>query len=305
MLSKFSKTCQDEPAFTDAIYIYKDTTYVFTVRDYPDICQHLQNPERENNMKVVILAGGFGSRISEGSDLKPKPMVEIGGKPILWHIMKYYSSYGFNEFIICLGYMQYVVKEYFADYYLHNSDVEFDLKENTMKVLDNRVEPWKVTLVDTGYNTMTGGRIKRIQKYIGDEPFLLTYGDGLCDMDLNKLIEFHKSHGKIGTITAINFGQSKGTLDISGDGQVLAFREKEEQDGEIINGGYMIFNPQVFDYLGGDDCVFEKGPISSMARDGQLMSYRHKGFWQCMDTQREHKLLEQIWNKGNAPWKRW
>ena len=256
-------------------------------------------------MKVVILAGGFGSRISEGSDLKPKPMVEIGGKPILWHIMKYYSSYGFNEFIICLGYMQYVVKEYFADYYLHNSDVEFDLKENTMKVLDNRVEPWKVTLVDTGLNTMTGGRIKRIQKYVGDEPFLLTYGDGLCDMDLNKLIEFHKSHGKIGTITAINFGQSKGTLDISGDGQVLAFREKEEQDGEIINGGYMIFNPQVFDYLGGDDCVFEKGPISSMARDGQLMSYRHKGFWQCMDTQREHKLLEQIWNKGNAPWKRW
>ncbi len=256
-------------------------------------------------MKVVILAGGFGSRISEGSDLKPKPMVEIGGKPILWHIMKYYSSFGFNEFIICLGYMQYVVKEYFADYYLHNSDVEFDLKENTMKVLDNRVEPWKVTLVDTGLNTMTGGRIKRIQKYIGDEPFLLTYGDGLCDMDLNKLIEFHKDHGKIGTITAINFGQSKGTLDIADDGQVLAFREKEEQDGEIINGGYMIFNPQVFDYLGGDDCVFEKDPISNMAREGQLMSYRHKGFWQCMDTQREHKLLEQIWNKGNAPWKRW
>ena len=256
-------------------------------------------------MKVVILAGGFGSRISAGSDLKPKPMVEIGGKPILWHIMKYYSSYGFNEFIICLGYMQYVVKEYFSDYYLHNSDVEFDLKENTMKVLDNRVEPWKVTLVDTGLNTMTGGRIKRIQKYIGDEPFLLTYGDGVCDVDLNKLIEYHKGHGRIATLTAINFGQSKGTLDIGPDGRVSAFREKEDQDGEIINGGYMVLNPEVFDYLGGDDCVFEKEPIQNMARDGQLMSYRHHGFWQCMDTQREHKLLEEMWRANKAPWKVW
>lgn len=256
-------------------------------------------------MKVVILAGGFGSRISEGSDLRPKPMVEIGDKPILWHIMKYYSTYGFNDFIICLGYMQYIVKEYFADYYLHNSDVEFDLKDNTMKVLDNHVEPWKVTLVDTGLNTMTGGRIKRIQKYVGNEPFLLTYGDGVCNVDLNKLIAFHQSHGKIGTLTAINFGQSKGTLDTAEDGTVLAFREKEDQDGDIINGGYMVMNPEVFDYLGGDDCIFEKDPIQNMARNGQLMSYRHDGFWQCMDTFREKKLLEQMWESGNAPWKIW
>mgnify|MGYP003299701422 FL=1 len=256
-------------------------------------------------MKVVILAGGFGSRISEGSDLKPKPMVEIGGKPILWHIMKYYSSFGFDEFIICLGYMQYVVKEYFADYYLHNSDIEFDLKSNSMKVLDNHVEPWKVSLVDTGLNTMTGGRIRRIQKYVGDEPFLLTYGDGVCNVDLNKLIAFHEKHGKTATLTAINFGQSKGTLDIAENGMVTAFREKDEQDGEIINGGYMVLNPEVFDYLGGDECIFEKEPIQNMAKNGQLMCYRHEGFWQCMDTMREKKLLEEMWESGKAPWKVW
>ena len=270
-----------------------------------EITAEHRSASEEKTMKVVILAGGFGSRISEGSDLKPKPMVEIGDKPILWHIMKYYSSFGFNDFIICLGYMQYVVKEYFADYYLHNSDVEFDLKSNTMKVLDNRVEPWKVTLVDTGLNTMTGGRIKRIQKYMGNEPFLLTYGDGVCNVDLNKLIAFHEKHGKIATLTAINFGQSKGTLGIAENGMVTAFREKEDQDGEIINGGYMVLNPEVFDYLGGDECIFEKEPIQNMAQNEQLMCYRHEGFWQCMDTLREKKLLEEMWENGSAPWKIW
>lgn len=256
-------------------------------------------------MKVVMLAGGFGSRISEGSDLKPKPMVDIGGKPILWHIMKYYSSFGFNEFIICLGYMQYVVKEYFSDYYLHNSDVEFDLKENCMKVLDNRVEPWKVTLVDTGLNTMTGGRIKRIEKYVGNEPFMLTYGDGVSNVDINKLLKFHKNHGKIATLTAVNFGQSKGTLDFEKDGQIKAFREKEDQDGEIINGGYMVLNPEIFKYLDGDNCVFEKEPFQKLTKEGQLMGYKHDGFWQCMDTQREKKQLEELWASGKAPWKVW
>jgi len=256
-------------------------------------------------MKVVILAGGFGSRISEGSDLKPKPMVEIGGKPILWHIMKYYSSFGFDEFIICLGYMQYVVKEYFADYYLHNSDVEFDLENNCMKVLDNHVEPWKVTLVDTGLNTMTGGRIKRIQKYVGDEPFMLTYGDGVSDVDLDELLRFHKDNGRTVTLTAINFGQSKGTLEFNDKGQVKAFREKEEQDGEIINGGFMVMNPKIFDYIDGDTCVFEKDVIPKLAADGELMGYRHEGFWQCMDTQRERKLLEDLWAQKKAPWKKW
>ena len=255
-------------------------------------------------MKVVILAGGFGSRISEESHKIPKPMIEIGDKPILWHIMKHYAAYGFDEFIICLGYKQYIVKEYFSDYYLHNSDVEFDLKNNSMTILDNHTEPWKVTLVDTGLTTMTGGRIKRIQKYVGDEPFMLTYGDGVSDVDLKKLLEFHKNHGKIGTLTAVNFGQSKGTLELAGD-KVTAFREKKDQDGEIINGGFMVMNPEIFDYLDGDECVFEQGPIEKLASDGELMCYKHEGFWQCMDTQREKKYLEELWDSGNAPWKIW
>lgn len=256
-------------------------------------------------MKVVILAGGFGSRISEGSDLKPKPMVEIGGKPMLWHIMKYYSAYGFNEFIICLGYMQYVVKEYFADYYLHNSDVEFDLENNAMSVLDNHVEPWKVMLVDTGLNTMTGGRIKRIQKYIGDEPFMLTYGDGLSNVDLNKLVACHKENGKTVTLTAIKYSQSKGTIDLAENGAITAFREKEDIDAEIVNGGFMVMNPNIFNYIDGDECIFEKGVIPKLAADGEVMGYRHEGFWQCMDTQRERKLLEEMWNSNRAPWKIW
>ena len=233
-------------------------------------------------MKVVILAGGFGTRISEESHLKPKPMIEIGEKPILWHIMKYYSQFGYNEFIICLGYKQYVVKEFFADYFLHTSDVTFDLANNSMKVHNNYSEPWKVTLIDTGLNTMTGGRVKRIRDYVGNEPFMLTYGDGLANIDLKALEEFHRSHGKINS-----------------------FREKNDDDGSLINGGYMVMNPGVFDYIEGDSTVFEQEPLRNLAKDGELMAYRHEGFWKCMDTQREKQQLEAMWQSGNAPWKIW
>ena len=256
-------------------------------------------------MKVVILAGGLGTRISEESHLKPKPMIEIGGRPILWHIMKYYSEFGFHEFVICLGYKQYVVKEYFADYFLHTSDVTFDLANNQMEVLNNYSEPWKVTLVDTGLYTMTGGRVKRIQQYIGDEPFMLTYGDGVCNVDLNGLVEFHKSHGKIATITTVNIGQQKGVLDIGSDNVIHAFQEKSANDGAVINGGFMVLNPEIFGYLKDDTTIFEQGPMQTLAEEGQLMSYYHDGFWQCMDTQREMKKLEALWQSGNAPWKIW
>lgn len=256
-------------------------------------------------MKVVILAGGLGTRISEESHLKPKPMVEIGGRPILWHIMKYYSEYGFHEFVICLGYKQYVVKEFFADYFLHMSDVTFDLANNRMEVHNNYAEPWKVTLVDTGLHTMTGGRVKRIQPYIGDEPFFLTYGDGVSTVNLDELLRFHKSHGKTATITTVSIAQMKGVLDISPDNVVLSFREKEEEDTTLINGGFMVMNPRIFDYLKDDSTVFEKEPMQRLAAEGQLMSYRHTGFWQCMDTQREMKKLEELWQSGNAPWKIW
>lgn len=252
-------------------------------------------------MKVVILAGGLGTRISEESHLKPKPMIEIGGRPILWHIMKYYSEFGFHEFVICLGYKQYVVKEYFADYFLHTSDVTFDLANNQMEVLNNYSEPWKVTLVDTGLYTMTGGRVKRIQPYIGDEPFMLTYGDGVCNVDLNGPVEFHKSHGKTATITTVNIGQQKGVLDIGSDNVIHAFREKSANDGAVINGGFMVLNPEIFGYLKDDTTIFEQGPMQTLAEEGQLMSYYHDGFWQCMDTQREMKKLEALWQSGNAP----
>ncbi len=256
-------------------------------------------------MKVVILAGGLGTRISEESHLKPKPMIEIGEMPILWHIMKTYSHYGFNEFIICLGYKQAVVKEFFADYFLHASDVTFNLADNTMEVHDNFAEPWKVTLIDTGLNTMTGGRIKRVQKYIGDETFMVTYGDGVCDVDINKLLEFHKKHGKTGTITAISVDQRFGVLDLKKSGEVREFAEKQDKDSSVVNGGYMVFEPAIFDYLKGDDTVFEKEPLQKLAREGQLMAYSHTGFWQCMDTQREKKKLEELWALGKAPWKVW
>ncbi len=254
-------------------------------------------------MKVVILAGGFGSRISDGNDLRPKPMVEIGGKPILWHIMKHYAHYGYDDFIICLGYMQYVIKEYFADYYLHNSDVSFDLKNNSMQILNNHAEPWKVTLIDTGLYTMTGGRIKRVRQYIGDETFMMSYGDGVSDVDLDRLLEHHRQRGKTVTLTSVRFPESKGTLELNEHGDVLAFREKQEQDGKIINGGFMVMEPEVFDYIDGDETAFEQGPIQRLAQEGQLASYMHEGFWQCMDTQRERKLLEELWQSGRAPWR--
>ena len=256
-------------------------------------------------MKVVILAGGFGTRITEESHLKPKPMIEIGEQPILWHIMKYYSQFGFNDFVICLGYKQYVVKEYFADYFLHTSDITFDLANNKMEVHNNYAEPWKVTLVDTGLHTMTGGRIKRIQNHIKDEPFMLTYGDGLSNVDLKKLLEFHQSHGKIGTLTTVNIGQAKGVLTIDESNTIRSFREKNENDGAIINGGCMVMNPEIFDYIEGDSTVFEKEPLQKLAQDGQLMSFYHDGFWQCMDTQREKMKLEKLWETKKAPWKVW
>ena len=256
-------------------------------------------------MKVVILAGGLGTRISEESHLKPKPMVEIGEKPIMWHIMKYYSAFGFHEFIICCGYKQHVIKEWFADYYLHNSDVTFDLANNSMEVHNNYSEPWKVTLVDTGLYTMTGGRIRRIRPYVGDEPFMMTYGDGVCNVDLNALKAFHESHGKIATITTVNVAQLKGVLDIDKDNTVTSFREKDEKDNSLINGGFMVLNPGIFDYLVGDDTIFEREPMQSLAAEGELKSFYHDGFWQCMDTQREMKKLEELWQSGEAPWKIW
>ena len=258
-------------------------------------------------MKVVLLAGGFGSRISEESQFRPKPMIEIGGMPILWHIMKEYAHYGHNEFIICAGYKQEYIKEWFANYFLHNSDVSFDFRngKNEMTVHCSQLEPWKVTVVDTGYNTMTGGRIKRVQKYVGNEPFFMTYGDGVCDVNMNKLLEFHKLHGKLATLTAVKMKQEKGILDIGGDNAVKSFREKNLSDGAPINAGYMVLQPEVFDLIEGDDTVFEQGPLNTLVEQGQLMSYIHEGFWQCMDNVRERDMLERLLQAGKAPWKKW
>lgn len=258
-------------------------------------------------MKVVLLAGGFGTRISEESAFKPKPMIEIGGQPILWHIMKEYAFYGHKEFVICAGYKQEYIKKWFADYFLANSDVTFNYNngKNEMTIHQSRCEDWKVTVVDTGLNTMTGGRIKRIQKYVGEEPFLMTYGDGVCDVDINKLIEFHKKQGKIATLTAVLQDQSKGVLDIGGDNAVKSFREKSMVDGAPINAGYMVFEPAIFDYIDGDKTVLEKEPLESLAREGQLMSYMHRGYWQCMDNMREKEQLEKLIFGGKAPWMKW
>ena len=258
-------------------------------------------------MKVVLLAGGFGTRIAEESQLKPKPMIEIGGMPILWHIMKEYAHYGHNEFIICAGYKQQYIKEWFANYFIHVSDVTFDYRQgrNEMTVHESSVEPWQVTVVDTGLRTMTGGRIKRIQKYVQGEPFLMTYGDGVCDVDINKLIDFHKAHGKTATLTAVLQDQSKGVLDIGGDNAVKSFREKKQSDGAPINAGYMVFEPEIFDYIGGDDTVLEREPLEKLAEEGELMSYMHRGFWQCMDNMREKEMLEKLLEAGKAPWKKW
>lgn len=257
-------------------------------------------------MKVVLLAGGFGTRFSEESEFKPKPMIEIGGMPILWHIMKEYSYYGFHDFIVCAGYKQHVIKEWFADYFLHTSDVTFDFTEGNKMIIHNQhAEPWKVTVVDTGLHTMTGGRIRRVQPYIGDETFMMTYGDGVCDVDMNKLLQFHKEHGKLATLTAVRMEQQKGILNIGGDNAVHSFREKNATDGAPINAGYMVLNPSIFDYIQDDKSVLEQDVLPVIAEQGELMSYIHKGFWQCMDTKREKDILEHMWNQGKAPWKVW
>lgn len=257
-------------------------------------------------MKVIILAGGKGTRISEESVLRPKPMIEIGGMPILWHIMKIYSYYGYNEFIICAGYKQHMIKEWFADYFLYTSDITFDFTHgNEMIVHNQHSEPWKVTIVDTGYDTMTGGRIKRVQPYIGNEPFMMTYGDGVCDVNINNLVNFHENHGKLATLTAVVQQQQKGILDIAESGSVRSFREKSSSDGSPINAGFMVLQPEVFDYLEDESTVFETVPLEKLAEEGQLMSYVHKGFWQCMDSIREKQILESAWNSGKAPWKVW
>lgn len=260
-------------------------------------------------MKVVILAGGLGTRISEESYLRPKPMIEIGGNPILWHIMKIYSSYGFHEFVICLGYKGYMIKEYFADYYLHTSDVTFDFtNHNRMTIHNNVSEPWKVTLVDTGLNAQTGARIKRIQKYIGDEPFMLTYGDGVSDIDIPRLLEYHrKNPHTVVTMTAIQPGGRFGVLDINHESNTITrFVEKAKEDGGWINGGFMVANPSVFDYIDDkDDTIFEKAPLETIAQEGHLQAYKHTGFWQCMDTQRDKANLEALWTTNHAPWKIW
>lgn len=258
-------------------------------------------------MKVVILAGGFGTRITEESQFKPKPMVEIGGRPILWHIMKIYSYYGFREFIICAGYKQDVIKEYFANYFLHTSDITFDFTSgnNDMIVHQRSVEPWKVTIVDTGLHTMTGGRIKRLKPYIEDETFFLTYGDGVSDVNIANELEFHKKHGKLVTMSAYNLGQRFGVLDIDEAGRIHELREKIQEDGDLVNAGYMICEPGVLDYIEGDRAILERDVLDQIAKDGQMMAYHHDGFWQCMDTLRERERLEEYWATGKAPWKVW
>ena len=257
-------------------------------------------------MKVVLLAGGFGTRISEESHLKPKPMIEIGEKPILWHIMKEYSWYGYNEFIICCGYKQHIIKEWFNQYYLHNSDITFDFSRNGRMIIHNNVsEPWKVTLVDTGLHTMTGGRIKRIKEYIGHETFMMTYGDGVSDVNINQLLSFHTANKKIVTRTAVQQESRFGVLDIGEKNVIRSFREKSRKDSGWINAGYMVLEPQIFEYIDDDSTIFEKEPLEKIARKGELVAYQHDGFWQCMDTQRDKQKLEELWEVEAAPWKKW
>lgn len=257
-------------------------------------------------MKVVIMAGGYGTRISEESHLRPKPMIEIGGMPILWHIMKMYSSYGFNDFIICLGYKGYYVKEYFTHYYLHESDVTFDFRnDNQFITHEHTAEPWTVTLVNTGLDTMTGGRLKRVQKYLKDETFMLTYGDGVGNVDLNNLLEFHRKHGKAATVTSIQPGGRFGALDLGQGDHVNGFQEKPKGDGSWINAGFFVFGPEIFDYIKDDSTILEREPLEGLAVDQELMAYKHNGFWQPMDTLRDKNYLEDLWKEGNAPWKLW
>ena len=256
-------------------------------------------------MKVVILAGGLGTRLSEETVLRPKPMVEIGGMPILWHIMKIYSSYGYNDFVICLGYKGYVIKEYFANYFMHKSDVTIDLKNNSVKVHESEAEPWTITLVDTGVNSMTGGRIKRIQKHIGDKPFLLTYGDGVSDVDINNLVATHQKSGKLCTVTSVQPSGRFGALNLGSENQVDSFLEKPKGDGAWINGGFFVCQPEVFDYIEGDNTIFEKAPMERLAADGQMGAHLHDGFWKPMDTLRDKVELEESWESNEAAWKNW
>ena len=256
-------------------------------------------------MKVVLLAGGFGTRLSEETEIKPKPMVEIGGKPILWHIMKLYAHYGFDEFIICLGYKGYIIKEYFANYFLHNSDMTFDLKNNSVTVHNNYGENWKVTLIDTGLNTMTGGRIKRIKEYVGNETFMLTYGDGLANVNIHELLEFHKKHGKSATLTSIQLGGRFGSIDMNQQGLVTAFVEKPRETGTWINGGFFVLEPEIFDYIKDDSVSWEKEPLEKLAKEGRLMTYKHNDFWKPMDKLSDKLELEAMWNSGHAAWKIW
>jgi len=257
-------------------------------------------------MKAVILAGGYGTRLSEETSVRPKPMVEIGGKPILWHIMKIYSAYGIEEFIICCGYKGYMIKQYFSEYSLQRSDVTFDFKKNTTVVHQNSVEPWKVTLVDTGEKTMTGGRLKKVREYIGDETFCLTYGDGTSDVNIRDLIEFHRSQKTLATLTAVLPAGRFGALSVNhGNGKVASFREKPKGDGSMVNGGFFVLEPGVMDYIEGDETVWEQEPLRNLARDGMLSAYKHFGFWQPMDTLRDKMFLEELWNTGRAPWKVW
>lgn len=255
-------------------------------------------------MKVVILAGGMGTRLIEETVVRPKPMVEIGGRPILWHIMKIYSHFGFNEFIICLGYKGYMIKEYFANYYLHMSDVTFDMNINSTEIHHNYSEPWKVSLIDTGDNTMTGGRLKRIQSYIGNRRFMLTYGDGVSDINIPELLKFHEENGKIGTLAAIRPAGRFGALEIRNTG-VVSFREKPKGDGDYVNGGFFVFEPELFEYLKDDSTILEKEPLETLARKGELNAYKHGGFWYPMDTLRDKNYLEAEWATGKAPWKLW
>jgi glucose-1-phosphate cytidylyltransferase len=255
-------------------------------------------------MKAVILAGGLGTRISEESHLKPKPMIEIGGKPVLWHLMKIYSAHGIKDFVICCGYKGYVIKEYFANYFLHNSSVTFDLKTNQMKVHDNTSEAWTVTIVDTGDNTMTGGRLKRVQSYLGNEDFCFTYGDGLSDINITELVKFHKSQGRLATVTATQPPGRFGALQLDHN-QVTQFREKPIGDGHFINGGFFVLSPKVIDFIEGDATVWEKAPMESLAYEGQMSAFTHQGFWQPMDTLRDKTVLEELWSSGKAPWKVW
>jgi len=256
-------------------------------------------------MKVVILAGGLGTRLSEETVLKPKPMVEVGGKPILLHIMKIYSHFGFNDFIVCLGFKGYVIKEYFSNYFLHMSDVTFDMSTNTMEVHHKKAEPWRVTLVDTGQDTMTGGRIKRVAPYLGNEPFMMTYGDGVANVDIAKLVAFHRSHGRLATVTSTQPSGRFGALCFGKGDQVVSFQEKPAGDVNWINGGFFVLDPKIIDYIAGDATLFEREPMEGLAGDGQLMAYKHAGFWQPMDTLRDKNHLEELWGSGKAPWKMW